>query len=211
MTERVESHVPPQGLIISMLVGYGDLRVSTMSRLAVRPRAGEAYAWLLVAGFLIFSCDLVSKAVEAHAKGLVRGEADLHEWIVSAMLGAIAFLPAVVTLAAVPAWLILRFACGGSGSCRETALAAAWATLLAAPACALASLLQAVIHLTPLPERPAEFLGGVAGATALAISVWIWSHCSAAAHGFRSGVWLFVATLALGSAGWWIVLGVPGS
>ncbi len=210
MTERAESHVPPQGLITSMLVGYGDLRVSTMSRLAVRPRAGEAYAWLLGAGFLIFSCDLVSKAAEARANGLVRGEAALQEWIVSAMLGAIAFLPAVVAVAAIPAWLVLRFACGGTGSCRETALAAAWATLLAAPVCALGSLAQAVIHLTPLPERPAEFLSGMAGATALAISVWIWSHCSAAAHGFRSGVWLFLATLALGSGGWWIVVRVPG-
>ena len=211
MTERTESPVPPRGLIISMLSGYGDLRISTKSRLAVRPGAGEAYAWLLAAGLLIYSCDLVAKAAEAHSSGLVQGETYLHEWIVSAMLGAIAFLPAAVTLAAVPAWLALRFAFGGSGSCRETTLAAAWACLLAAPACALASLLQAAIHLSPLSERPAELLSGATGAAALAISVWIWSQCSATVHGFRSGVWLFGATTALGSAAWWIAAGGSAS
>ena len=211
MLERAEAHIPPRGLVFSVLRGYLDLRASTRARLAVRPRAGEAYVWLVAAGLLIFSADLVAKAAAARGAGITPGGSVMAEWTTSAMVGSIAFLPAATALAAVPVWLVLRFGFGGSATCWETAAAAAWSALLAAPACALGSIVQAGIHLSPLAEGLAELAAGVAGAAALSGSVWIWSHCVASAHGFDSGRWLFAGTAALGGAGWWAAHGVAGS
>ena len=211
MAERIDSQALPRGLISSVLEGYGDLHVSTQARLASRPRASEAYAWLIAAGLLIFGANLVTQVAKARAEGLVPGDQLLAQWTTSAMLGAIAFVPAATALAAVPVWLLLRTGFGGRATCRETAVTAAWAVLLSAPICALGSLLQAGIHVSALAEGPAKLVVFAGDAAALAVSVWIWSRCTASAHGFRSGRWLFVGTAVLGGAGWWVALGTAGS
>ena len=211
MVERVDPLDPQRGLIVSVVGGYRNLPASTRVRLGTRPRASEAYFWLVTAGLLVFASDLVAKAAQARAAGDLPGAQNLAEWTTSAVLGAIAFVPVATALTAVPAWLVLRFCFGGKATCSETAVAAAWAALLSAPPCALASLAEAGIVLSPLPGGHAVLVVGATGATALGISVWIWSQCVASAHGFRSGRRLFAGTIALGGAGWWIVGSVIGT
>ena len=211
MVESVDPLDPQRGLIVSVVCGYRNLPASTRVRLGTRPRASEVYVWLVTAGLLVFTSDLVAKAAQARAEGVLPGAQALAEWTTSAVLGAVAFVPAATALTAVPVWLVLRFLFDGKATCSETAVAAAWAALLAAPPCALASLGKAGIVVSPLPTGPAVLVVGATGAVALGASVWIWSQCVAAAHGFRSGRGLFAGTIALGGAGWWLVESVTGT
>ena len=211
MVESTDPLVPPRGLIASIVGGYRDLPASTRARLATQPRASEAYVWLATAGLLVFATDLFAKAAEARAEEVLPGARTLAVWTTAAVLGAVAFVPVAAVLTAGAVWLVLRFGFGGKAACSETAVAAAWAALLAAPAWALASLARAGIAMSPFSGGSADLVVGATGAAALGISMWIWSQCVASAHGFRSGLWLFTGTAALGGAAWWTVGGATGS
>ena len=211
MVESTDPLEPPRGLIVSIVGGYRDLPASTRARLATRPRASEAYVWLATAGLLVFAFDLFAKVVQARTEGILPGARTLAEWTTAAVVGSVAFVPVAVVLIAGAVWLVLRFALGGKATCSETAVAAAWAALLASPAWAMASLTKAGIAISLLPGGSADLVVEATGAAALGVSTWIWSQCVASAHGFRSGLWLFTGTTAFGGVAWWIVGGAIGS
>ncbi len=203
MPQRM-THDRPRGLIGDMRHGFGDLRGSTRERIARHPRPGEVYAWLAASGLLVYATDLIAKAAGARAAGEIPSGIELAEWTTAAMLGSLAVLPAAVAAAAVPVWLLLRHGFGGGAGFGETAVAAAWAALLAAPILALASLLQAGSHLVQAEAFPRKLAVGVFDAAALVLAARIWAQCTAAAHGFRTGWPLFGVAVSPIVAGWWI-------
>ena len=182
------------GLVDSMFAAGRDLRRATRRRLDAAPRAGQTYGWLLLAGLLIFGSDLVARVVLTRAAGRLPGEAELTGWVSTVALGSLVFLPAAIGLLAPVAWAGLRFLAGGAGSCRQTFIALAWATLLTAPAIALAALLRAALPRLGLPAEGSAVL--LLDALTLLLLLWIGCRCLAEAHGLPSGRKLFLVLAA---------------
>jgi len=184
----MEQSLSSGGVLWRMLGAWADLRGSMRAELDRDPGEGRLLFYVMLSGLIWF--------IGRHAL-LVYGPLGpvIPEDVFLGRVGlefvsAIFFRTLAFYALAALAGLIAR-AAGGSGGWRDSRAALFWAALVAAPVILAATLLS--LLLTGIPGQ-AGAIASMLGAVAFA---WAVAQCIAEAHGFRSGLRVFIVIAGL--------------
>ena len=184
----MEQALPSGGVLWRMLGAWADLRGSMRAELDRDPSEGRLLFYVMLSGLIWF---IGRHAVLVYGPlGPVISEHEFLGRVGSEFVAAVFMLTLFYYGMAVLGGAIAR-AFGGTGDWRESRAATFWAALVAAPVILASELLSIIVAGLP----------GAIADTALTLGKvalgWALAQCIAEAHGFRSGLRVFIVIAGL--------------